>query len=255
MFQKKFLLAIALLAYSLFAHAGFEAEPNDTLATATPLKLNEIFTGNADYSRTSDFYKLELPKATEIKFHYQFTGSITGVFFKILNSNNAVIHSQEIRTINEVVIGVNLVPGIFYIQLQPNPSFARSNGSYALSAQSPLSVPRLITIPSVIDTTSLRDVNANGYEDLAILRILTNASTVVDVVDGYTQALIKRIIYMTDSRVSQPISITGFNDADNNGTPDIGVFFYNASRAVNIQIVKEARTGLLVKSFEEKASQ
>lgn len=112
-------------------------------------------------------------------------------------------------------------------------------------------MPRLVTIPSVIDTTSLPDVNANGFEDFAVLRILPDASTVVDVVDGNTGAPIKRISYAPDSRVAQPISITGFNDADNNGTPDIGVLFYNTAKSAHAQIIREAATGRLVKSFFE----
>ncbi|MEQ1546599.1 hypothetical protein [Methyloglobulus sp.] len=41
-----------LLGIASVANAGFEAEPNNTTATATPMRLNEVFTASFDNAST-----------------------------------------------------------------------------------------------------------------------------------------------------------------------------------------------------------
>jgi hypothetical protein len=113
-------------------------------------------------------------------------------------------------------------------------------------------VSRPITIPSVVGSVSLPDLNGNGYKDVAILRILADASTVVDTIDSFTGIQLNRVSYVTDSRVAQPISIIGFDDVDGNGTPDIGVLVYQKSKNQHTQYIRNAVTGALVKSFVVK---
>lgn len=65
---------VVLLGIASVANAGFEAEPNNTTATATPMRLNEVYTGAFDSNYPStDYYKLTLTKSTEIVFHFRNT--------------------------------------------------------------------------------------------------------------------------------------------------------------------------------------
>ncbi len=255
--KEKCLLATTLLSCSLLAHAGFEAEPNDTIQKATPLRLNEIFTGSTESSPSIDYYKVELSSPSEINLHFKSnaTANATTAYLYIYNSSEQLLLTRQVNGAEQnKTFQFNLVAGTYYVRVSAA-AYDYYDYSYEISLESPLSIPRLVTIPSTVDTASLPDVNANGYEDFAILRVLSNASSVVDVVDGNTGKSIKRITYTTDSRAAQPISITGFNDIDNNGTPDIGVLFYNSIKGVNVQIVREAASGVLIKTFEEKPAQ
>jgi hypothetical protein len=256
--MKKFivlpLLLLALLGISATANAGFEFEPNDGSTTATPLKLNEVFTGNFDNSYgASDYYKLTLTKPSEITLHFKNTmQNSPSVSFGVWNSTvTAALLSQSIAAsdTSDNILRINLAAGIFYIRIYQLDS---SNKTYELSAQSPLGVSRPITIPSVVGSVSLPDLNGNGYKDVAILRILADASTVVDTIDSFTGIQLNRVSYVTDSRVAQPISIIGFDDVDGNGTPDIGVLVYQKSKNQHTQYIRNAVTGALVKSFVVK---
>ncbi|MEQ1546596.1 hypothetical protein [Methyloglobulus sp.] len=139
---------------------------------------------------------------------------------------------------------VNLVAGTFYVKI----GTGYGNDGYELSAQSPLAVSKPITVPSVIGSTNLPDLNRNGYKDMAVLRILANANAVVDTIDGFTGKLLKRVVYISDSRLIQPISLISF-DLDGNGSPDIGVLGYNSTTGKHAQYVRNALTGALIKSF------
>lgn len=144
----------------------------------------------------------------------------------------------------EHIFKVNLVAGIYYIKIKAGFTI----DSYELSAQSPLSVPRPITIPSVVGSANMPDLNRNGYKDIAVLRILANANAVVDTIDGLTGKRLKRVVYISDSRLIQPISLISF-DLDGNGSPDIGVLGYNSTTGKHAQYVRNALTGALIKSF------
>ncbi len=242
------LLFTALLGFTSVANAGFEAEPNDSLATASPMKLNEVYTGSFDNSNPSyDYYKLSLTKPTEIVFHFRNTMSdSSSVYFYVLNNlGEQVFFASSIGSdLLDHSFRVNLVAGVFYTRVRSD----FTNKSYELSALSPISVPRPITMPSVVDSVNLPDLNSNGYKDMAVLRILADTRAVVDTIDGFTGALLKRIVYISDSRLVQPISIISF-DLDNNGSPDIGVLGYNSTTGKHAQYVRNALTGQLVKAF------
>jgi hypothetical protein len=239
----------ALLGFASFANAGFEAEPNNTLATATPMRLNEVYTGNFEsvYLHQDDYFKFTLTKSTEIVFHYRNitpTGNYPGLF-EVLDNLGTTRYMQGSSTdLVDHVARVNLAAGIFYVHI--NTYFGTN--SYEFSAQSPLSVPRPITIPSVISSVNMPDLNRNGYKDMAVLRILANANAVVDTIDGLTGKLLKRVVYITDSRLIQPISLISF-DLESNGSPDIGVLGYNSTTGKHAQYFRNALTGALIKSF------
>jgi len=244
------LLFAVLLGIASVANAGFEAEPNNSIATATQMKLNEVFTGSFDgaTSISPDIYKLTLTKPSEIVFHFRNTilpG--TNVSFYILGSpagSQVIYYGTAGNDLLDHSFPVNLVAGEFYIQV----AAAYSTGTYELSAQSPLAVSKPITIPSIISSTNMPDLNGNGYKDMAVLRILADARAVVDTLDGFTGTLLKRVVYITDSRLIQPISLISF-DLESNGSPDIGVLGYNSTTGKHGQYIRNALTGALVKSF------
>jgi hypothetical protein len=242
------LLFAVLLGIASVANAGFEAEPNNTTATATPMKLNEVFTASFDNTSTDDYYKIVLTKPTEIVFNFRLqpTANSDLIRFTILDLLGATIFSdyRYYHGSDASNFKVNLVAGTFYVKID----YLYNNDGYELSAQSPLAVSKPITIPSVISSVNMPDLNSNGYKDMAVLRILADARAVVDTLDGFTGALIKRVVYITDSRLIQPISLISF-DLDGNGAPDIGVLGYNSTTGKHAQYIRNALTGVLVKSF------
>jgi hypothetical protein len=100
---------------------------------------------------------------------------------------------------------------------------------------------------TVVQTTSVPDVNGNGYPEEATL-ILVKASglTQVWIRDTVTKAIVKKIDFGPGY---QPISVTATEDTSGNGHPEIGVTVLQLSTKTYRLLLRDAKSGAVVRTM------
>ena len=110
-------------------------EPNNTLATATPLKLGQAIQANILPKRDADWYRVELPAQGALEVAITNMPKEVNVTFRVWGANKKVVHGwQTAKNVGEDHVRVVdlAAPGTYYLELRDSTDNARSAQPYTL---------------------------------------------------------------------------------------------------------------------------
>ncbi len=237
------LLSATLLGVPLTVNAGVESEPNDSRSQSNTLSVNDVLDGTftIDSNGRHDYYHFTLTESSTnvtVSFRNKVGNSSVSYFYLIDGTGRQLRHG----TINAFDTTVSsftqsLGAGVFYIYCYSAYAPNVEPINYTLSVSAKVSVT-----PSIVGSVGLVDLNKNTKKDLAILRILADASSQIEIRDGSTGDVIN-IIPLPDGLSLKPVSIAGFNDIN------VAVIIYDGLTQTNTQYIFNAKSGVQVASF------
>lgn len=237
---------LTLLMLPITTYAGFEQEPNNDMSTASTLNLNEVYSG-AFNNRDYDYYKFTINADTNVNLTIQQkTESSQYSHFSILNSSGSSFFEQNIPAYDTSAYKntIGLKTGTYFFRVYND--YGSSSSNYEFSLISDLTPPKPLTIPNMVSTIGLKDINENSADETAFLKIQSDAKAVVEIVDNQTKVKLKKIIVSTDSRSLQPINMTAYTDSNSNQIADFGILFLNRTTGAYSQVIYDPQTGKVI---------
>ena len=124
--------------------SAFEIEPNNTIATATPLPVNTAISGNISYKGDDDYFKILLPSPGALNLSFSVASSIeTGNWVVLLyDKNEKQIQMTRVGLAGDVSAQIRLnkldklrLPaGEYYIKIAAYSEVLSSSAEYKISA-------------------------------------------------------------------------------------------------------------------------
>lgn len=116
------------------AHAGFEYEPNNTIATANSLSFDTQVNGQLSSATDKDYYAITLTAPTVINIQFTPPSSTYWDFLiKFYKADGTLISSTQ-TTKNATMYGLAASAGNYYIAVMPYYGSSYESGSYQLQA-------------------------------------------------------------------------------------------------------------------------
>lgn len=198
------------------------------------------------YLYDDDYYKFstDLPKFFNL---YTRPTSIcsSSITFSIItdNGNDTFFVGTNANSIEASTLPVGLQAGNFFLKVRTN-----SNNfcpyEFSLTQDTSAAIP--VVMSNIVDSTTIKDINSNGSEELVLLKVKSNAKSTIEIKDPKTKSTIREFTFVTDSRTLQPIKLTTFIDLNGDAKPDIGVLAFNRTANKYMQYFYNATTGTLI---------
>ncbi len=110
-------------------------EPNNTLATATPLKLEQSIQANILPKRDADWYRLAIPAQGALEVAITNMPQEVNVTFQVWGANKKVVHGWQTAQkpgVDHIRIVDLPAPGTYYLELRDSSDNGRSAQPYTL---------------------------------------------------------------------------------------------------------------------------
>lgn len=133
-FKKAIVFLVAALALVEFAHADFEYEPNNSIATANSLSFDTPVNGQLSSGTDKDYYAVSLTAPTVLSI--QFTppsGTYWDFVIKFYKADGTLISSTQ-TTKSTSLYGLAASAGNYYIAVMPYYSSSYESGTYQIQA-------------------------------------------------------------------------------------------------------------------------